>query len=56
VNAPSTSRVSKDMIAAMVVIILVLGFIAIYANVQRWRRDKIEHVIIIPAASPTPAR
>lgn len=46
----------KDVIVTMVVILAVLAFVAIYANVQRWRRDKIEHVIIVPAASPTPAR
>jgi hypothetical protein len=40
----------------MIVIIAVLAFVAIYANVQRWRRDKIDHALIIPAPSPTPAR
>jgi hypothetical protein len=55
VNAPPTSRVSKDAVVAMLVVIVVMAFVAIYANVQRWRRDKLEHVIIIPAASPTPS-
>jgi hypothetical protein len=54
-NAPPTSRVSKDAIVAMLVITVVMAFVAIYANVQRWRRDKLEHVIIIPATSPTPS-
>jgi hypothetical protein len=53
VNSPPSSRVSKDAIAAMIAIIVVMAFVAIYANVQRWRRDKLEHVIITPAASPT---
>jgi hypothetical protein len=53
VNSPPPSRVSKDALVAMLVIIMVMAFVAIYANVQRWRRDKLEQVIIIPAASPT---
>jgi hypothetical protein len=48
--------VGKDVIVTMVVILAMLALVAIYANVKRWRRDKIAHVIIIPAASPTPAR
>jgi hypothetical protein len=55
VNSPPTSRVSKDAIAAMLVIVIVMAFVAIYANVQRWRRDKLEQVIITPAASVTPS-
>jgi hypothetical protein len=55
VNSPPTSRVSKDAIAAMLVIVIVMAFVAIYANVQRWRRDKLEHVIITPSASATPS-
>jgi len=47
--------VCKDAIVAMIVIVAVMAFVAIYANVQRWRRDKLEKVIIIPAASPTPS-
>ena len=37
----------------MIVIVFVLALVAVYANVQRWRRDKLETVIITPAASPT---
>jgi hypothetical protein len=48
--------VSRDAIVAIVVVLAVLAFVAVYANVQSWRRDKIEHVIIVPAASPTPAQ
>jgi hypothetical protein len=38
----------------MLVIIVAMALLALYANVQRWRRDKIETVIVIPAASPSP--
>lgn len=37
----------------MLAIIVVMAFVAIYASVQRLRRDKLEHVIITPATSPT---
>jgi hypothetical protein len=36
----------------MSVILAAMAFVSIYANVQRWRRDKIETVIVTPAASP----
>jgi len=38
----------------MVFIVAALALIAIYANVQKARRDKIEKVTIIPV-SPSPA-
>ncbi len=36
----------------MAVIALGLALVSVYANVQYWRRDKIETVIVTPAASP----
>jgi hypothetical protein len=39
----------------MVVIVAAMVLLALYSNVQRWRRDKIETVIITPAPSPSPA-
>ena len=39
----------------MLVIVVTMVLLALYANVQRWRRDKIENVIVIPAGSPSPA-
>lgn len=43
----------------MVVIVIAVALVAIYANVQKARRDKIEKVTIIPisqspTASPSP--
>lgn len=43
----------------MIIIVLAMALLAIYANVQKARRDKIEKVTIIPvptaaAASPSP--
>ena len=39
----------------MIVILIGLMLVAIYANVQRLRRDKIESVTIIPAPTATPS-
>jgi hypothetical protein len=40
----------------MVVIIVALALVALYANVQKARRDKIEKVTIIPvSATPAPS-
>jgi hypothetical protein len=43
----------------MVIIVVAIGLIALYANVQKARRDQIEKVAIIlitptPAPSPSP--
>jgi hypothetical protein len=37
----------------MLVIVVTMALVAAYAGVQRIRRDKLEQVIITPAASPT---
>jgi hypothetical protein len=39
----------------MLVIVVAMALLALYANVQRWRRDKIENVTVLPAVSPSPA-
>jgi cell division septal protein FtsQ len=42
--------------AALIMIVTVLAgmlIVAIYANVQRWRRDQIETVIVTPVPTPT---
>ena len=44
----------------MIIIVVAMALLAIYANVQKARRDKIEKVTIIPVstppvASPSPA-
>jgi hypothetical protein len=43
----------------MIIIVVALALVAVYANVQKARRDKIEKVTIIPvsataSASPSP--
>ena len=39
----------------MITLMVGLGLVAVYANIQKGRRDSIEKVIVIPAATATPA-
>ena len=39
----------------MFAILIGLALVALYANVQKVRRDKIEQVIITPVSTVTPA-
>ena len=48
------SRAPRSGLMLMLIIVIGVALVAIYANVQKARRDKIEKVTIIPA-SPTPA-
>jgi hypothetical protein len=50
---PRSSRAPKSALAIMLVIVVAMVLVSIYANVQRWRRDKIETVIVTPVASPS---
>jgi len=51
---PDSSRVPKIAVRMMIVILIAMALVSLYSNVQRWRRDKIETVIVTPAASPSP--
>jgi hypothetical protein len=51
---PRWSRAPKVAVIVMVVILMVMVLLSVYSNVQRWRRDKIETVIVTPIASPSP--
>ncbi|HWX15858.1 MAG TPA: hypothetical protein VNY07_04655 [Chthoniobacterales bacterium] len=46
-------RAPKSVLALMLVVIVAMALIALYANVQRWRRAEIETVMITPASSPS---
>jgi hypothetical protein len=47
------SRAPRSGLMLMLIIVIGLALVAIYANVQKARRDKIEKVTITPA-SPVP--
>ena len=54
-NDAHESRAPRLGVKLMVVILIGLALVAIYANVQKARRDKIERVTITPASTTTPA-
>ncbi len=54
-NDAAPSPAPRLGVRLMIVILVGLALVAIYANVQKVRRDKIERVIITPAATATPA-
>jgi len=52
-----TPRAPKTAVLLMTVIVICLAMLAVFANVQRSRRDQIETVIVTPASSsPAPER
>ena len=58
-DEPEVSSAPRSGLILMLVIVVALGLVALYANVQKARRDKIEKVTIVPvsatpAPSPTP--
>jgi len=53
------TRAPRSGLILMLIIVIAVALVAIYANVQKARRDKIEKVTIIPisespTASPSP--
>jgi hypothetical protein len=54
-NDANESRAPRLGVRLMIVILVGLALVAIYANVQKVRRDKIERVTITPAATATVA-
>ena len=42
-------------IKLMIAILIGVALVALYANIQEMRRDKIEQVVVTPASTATPA-
>jgi hypothetical protein len=52
-TAADPSRAPRSGLILMLIIVIGVALVAIYANIQKARRDKIETVTIIPiSASP----
>ena len=49
---PDESKVPKNAIRAIVVILVTMALLAIYSNIQRSRRNKLETVIVTPLTTP----
>jgi hypothetical protein len=54
-NADELSRAPRTGVRLMITIVIAIALVAVYANIQKARRDKIESVTIIPAPTTTPA-
>ncbi|HEX7517465.1 MAG TPA: hypothetical protein VF345_09285 [Chthoniobacterales bacterium] len=54
-NAADLSRAPRTGVRLMIVILIGLALVAVYANFQKGRRDKIEQVTITPVSTATPA-
>ena len=53
-NDANLSRAPRLGVKLMIVILVGLALVAIYANIQKARRDQIERVTITPAATAMP--
>jgi hypothetical protein len=49
-----TSRAQKTAVLLMAVSVICMAMLAVFANVQRFRRDAVEVVAVKSTTSPTP--
>jgi hypothetical protein len=54
-NAAEISRAPRTGVRLMIIIVIAIALVAVYANIQKARRDRIESVTTIPAATTTPS-
>lgn len=55
-TSPKSQPVPERGLAVIVIILLAFALLALYANVQKLRRDKIESVVVSPiATTPSPS-
>jgi|GEM_PF-1177779 len=52
-NKPA--RVPRNVLRLMLAIAIVLALVALYANVQRWRRSQLETVTFTPDQTASPS-
>lgn len=54
-NPDELSRAPRTGVRLMMIIVVAIALVAVYANIQKARRNKIESVTIVPAPTATPA-
>jgi hypothetical protein len=54
-RVPDDPKISPLAVRAMVTMIVTFAVVAVFANVQRLRRDKMESVTVTPIATPSPS-
>jgi cell division septal protein FtsQ len=47
-------QVPRSVVVLMIIIVASLALVAVFANIQRFRRSQIETVVVVPASSTTP--
>jgi hypothetical protein len=47
-------HVPRSVVVLMIIILASLALVAVFANIQRFRRGQIETVVVVPASSTTP--
>jgi hypothetical protein len=52
-DKPGQLRVSKAAVVLLLIILSSMALLAVYANVQRWRRNQVETVIVKPTNPPS---
>jgi len=52
-EAPPPSQVPKSGVVLMLIILGAMALLAVYANIQRFRREQIETVVVMPTTSPS---
>lgn len=52
---PDEDKISPQAKRAIIVVLVVMALLAIYSNVQRLRRDKLEQAIVTRFESPSPS-
>lgn len=52
---PEEEKIAPQAKCAIIVVLVVMALLAIYANVQRLRRDKLETTIVTPVETATPS-
>jgi hypothetical protein len=51
---PRSRQVPRSAVALMIIIVASLALVAVFANVQRFRRGQIETIVVVPTSSATP--
>jgi hypothetical protein len=54
-TSPKSEPVPRRGIIVMAIVLLAMALLALYANVQKLRRNQIETVIVTPVATATPS-
>ncbi len=53
-SSPSEQVPARGLVV-VAIILVAFALLALYANIQKFRRDRIETVIVSPVATPTPS-